>query len=85
MEPSRLAALLGAPHDKLRADREISQLQVAYGDGILKSTLSIGVSVMPIHAIDVQTLIATAEASMQVASKSGGNRVVPAEALNKQL
>ena len=68
--------------EKIR--HEISQLQVAYGDGILKSTLSIGVSVMPIHAIDVQTLIATAEASMQVASRSGGNRVVLAEALNKQ-
>ena len=73
---------------KERAEKirhEISQLQVAYGDGILKTSLSLGVSVMPIHAIDVQTLIATAEASMQVASKSGGNRVVPAEALNKQL
>lgn len=68
--------------EKIR--HEISQLQVAYGDGILKTTLSIGVSVMPIHAIDVQTLIATAEASMQMASVSGGNRVVLAEALNKQ-
>lgn len=68
--------------EKIR--HEISQLQVAYGDGILKTTLSIGVSVMPIHAVDVQTLIATAEASMQLASAKGGNRVVLAEALNKQ-
>ncbi len=72
---------------KERAEKirhEISQLQVAYGDGILKTSLSIGVSVMPVHAIDVQTLIATAEASMQLASANGGNRVVMAEALNKQ-
>ena len=69
--------------EKIR--HEISQLQVAYGDGILKTTLSIGVSVMPVHAIDVKTLIATAEASMQLASASGGNRVVLAEALNKQI
>ena len=68
--------------EKIR--HEISQLQVAYGDGILKTTLSVGVSVMPVHAIDVKTLIATAEASMQLASVSGGNRVVLAEALNKQ-
>ena len=68
--------------EKIR--HEISQLQVAYGDGVLKTTLSIGVSVMPIHAIDVKTLIATAERSMQSASVKGGNRVIPAEELNKQ-
>ena len=69
--------------EKIR--HEISELQVAYGDGILKTSLSIGVSVMPIHAVDAKTLIATAEASMQLASANGGNRVVMAEALNKGL
>lgn len=60
---------------------EISLLQVAYGDGILKTTLSLGVSVMPVHAVEVKTLIKTAEASMRLASRNGGNRVVMAEAL----
>ena len=60
---------------------EISLLQVAYGEGILKTSLSIGVSVMPVHAVDVKMLIKTAEAAMQLASRNGGNRVVMAEAL----
>ena len=35
-----------------RIRREISQLQIAYGDGILSTRLSLGVSVMPDHAQD---------------------------------
>ena len=65
--------------EKIR--HEISLLQVAYGEGILKTSLSVGVSVMPVHAIDVKTLIKTAEAAMQMASRNGGDRVVMAEAL----
>ena len=60
---------------------EISLLQVAYGEGILKTSLSLGVSVMPVHAVEVKTLIKTAEAAMRLASRNGGNRVVMAEAL----
>ena len=69
---------------KERAEKirhEISLLQVAYGEGVLKTTLSIGVSVMPVHAIDVKTLIKTADEAMQLAAANGGNRVVMAEAL----
>ena len=62
-----------------RAERirnEISQLQIAYGEGILATTLSMGVAVMPTHAKDAGSLIYTAEASLQMAMQAGGNRVV---------
>jgi len=63
---------------------EISQLQVSYGDIILATTLSLGVSVLPVHAVDAETLIYAAHASMQMAETNGGNRVVLADALQKQ-
>ena len=66
-----------------RAERirnEISQLQIAYGDGILATTLSMGVAVMPTHASDAGSLIYTAEASLQAAIQAGGNRVVIGDA-----
>ena len=62
---------------------EISQLQIAYGDGILATTLSMGVAVMPTHANDAGSLIYTAEASLQMAMQLGGNRVVLADAVMK--
>lgn len=65
--------------DKIR--NEISQLQIAYGDTILATTLSMGVSVMPVHAGDANTLLYTAAASMQMAIQSAGNRVILADAL----
>ena len=71
---------------RTRAERirhEISQLQIAYGEGILATTLSVGVAVMPTHANDAGSLIYTAEASLQMAMQSGGNRVVIADALMK--
>ena len=67
-----------------RAERirnEISQLQIAYGDGILATTLSMGVAVMPTHAKDAGSLIYTAEASLQMAMQAGGNRVVMGDAV----
>lgn len=64
---------------------EILQLQIAYGDGVLATTLSLGVSVLPVHAGDVQTLVATASAAMQMAAENGGNQVVMAEALQEKL
>lgn len=67
-----------------RAERirnEISQLQIAYGEGILATTLSMGVSVMPTHAKDAGSLIYTAEASLQMAMQAGGNRVVMGDAV----
>lgn len=63
---------------------EISQLQVAYGETILATTLSVGVSVLPVHAMDAETLISSAEESMQLARNNGGNRVVLADALQNQ-
>ncbi len=68
--------------DKIR--NEISQLQIAYGDTILATTLSMGVSVMPVHASDVNSLLYTAAASMQLAIQSAGNRVIIADALNNR-
>ena len=67
--------------EKIR--NEISQLQISYGTAILSTTLSVGVSVLPVHAVDVETLICAAEASMQMASNNGGNRVVLADALQQ--
>ena len=67
-----------------RAERirnEISQLQIAYGDGILATTLSMGVAVMSTHAKDAGSLIYTAEASLQMAMQAGGNRVVMGDAV----
>lgn len=67
-----------------RAERirnEISQLQIAYGEGILATTLSMGVSVMPTHAKDAGSLIYTAEAALQMAMQAGGNRVVMGDAV----
>ena len=67
-----------------RAERirnEISQLQIAYGEGILATTLSMGVAVMPTHAKDAGSLIYTAEASLQMAMQAGGNRVVMGDAV----
>ncbi len=66
--------------EKIR--NEISQLQIAYGDGILATTLSMGVSVMPVHAGDGPTLLYTAQASMQYAIQAGSNRVILADALS---
>jgi diguanylate cyclase (GGDEF)-like protein len=67
--------------EKIR--NEISQLQISYGNAILSTTLSLGVSVLPVHAVDVETLICAAEASMQMASNNGGNQVVLADALQQ--
>lgn len=67
--------------EKIR--NEISQLQIAYGDGILSTTLSMGVSVMPTHASDAATLLYAAEASMQYAIQAGANRVILADVLSQ--
>lgn len=68
--------------EKIR--NEIAQLQIAYGDGILSTTLSLGVSVMPVHAVDAPSLFYAAHASMKYAIRLGCNRVVLADALVKQ-
>ncbi len=68
--------------EKIR--NEISQLQIAYGDGILSTTLSMGVSVMPAHASDAATLLYAAEASMQYAVQAGANRVILADVLSQR-
>ena len=68
--------------EKIR--NEISQLQISYGDAVLSTTLSLGVSVLPVHATDIETLIYAAEASMQMASNRGGNRVILADALQQR-
>lgn len=68
--------------EKIR--NEISQLQIAYGDSILSTTLSVGVSVMPVHAGDANTLLFTAGASMNMAIEAAGNRVVLADSLPKK-
>ena len=65
--------------EKIR--RQISQLQVAYGDGILATSLSLGVSVMPNHAVDEGGLIYSAQMALQVALNNGGNRAISADVL----
>ena len=62
-----------------RAERirnEISQLQISYGDGILATKLSLGVAVMPDHAIDEGTLIYNAQVALKAALENGGDRSV---------
>lgn len=66
--------------EKIR--NEIAQLQIAYGDGVLSTTLSMGVSVMPVHAADGNSLFYTAMASMNYAIQAGANRVILADALS---
>lgn len=69
---------------RLRAEKirnEIAQLQIAYGTGVLATSLSMGVAVMPAHAADGGSLLYMAEASMQHAMQAGGNRVTIADAL----
>lgn len=65
--------------EKIR--NEISQLRIAYGEGILSTTLSMGVSVMPTHANDAPSLLYAAQASMQYAVQAGSNRVILADVL----
>ena len=67
-----------------RAERirnEISQLQISYGDGILATKLSLGVAVMPDHAIDEGTLIYNAQVALKAALENGGDRAVSFGAL----
>lgn len=59
-----------------RIRREIEGLEIAYGDVILKSTLSLGVSVMPQFARNKEELLNTAIVSLQYALQNGQNRVV---------
>jgi len=69
---------------RLRAEKirnETSQLRIAYGEGILSTTLSMGVAVMPAHASDGGSLLYMAEGSMQHSIQAGGNRVTIADAL----
>lgn len=61
-----------------RIRREIGSLEIAYGDVILKSTLSLGVSVMPQFARDKDELINSCILSLQTAVQNGQNRVVTA-------
>ena len=85
-----LCVILPGAELKITRDRaekirnEISQLQISYGDAVLATTLSLGVSVLPVHATDVESLIFAAQASMQMASNNGGNRVVLADALQQR-
>ncbi|OWV08819.1 GGDEF domain-containing protein [Fibrobacter sp. UWH1] len=65
--------------EKIR--HEISQLQIAYGAGVLATPLSLGVAVMPAHAADGGSLLYMAEASLRHAMQAGGNRVTIADAL----
>lgn len=69
--------------EKIR--NEISQLQIAYGESVLSTTLSMGVSVMPDHASDASGLLYAAHESMRFAIQSGANRVILADAIMKEL
>lgn len=70
-----------------RAERiryEISQLQIAYGDTILSTTLSVGVTVaLPGVENNVENLITRADDAMKLAISSGTNRVVIDENIQK--
>ncbi|MCK9181625.1 MAG: GGDEF domain-containing protein [Fibrobacteraceae bacterium] len=54
---------------------EIENLQVAYGNSILETTLSLGVATFPDNAQNVKDLIACAEQSMYQAEALGRNQV----------
>ena len=56
---------------------EISQLQIAYGDAILATTLSIGVTVaLPGAENSAEALLSRVEEAMNFAVNAGMNRVV---------
>lgn len=82
-----LCVILPGADNRITSDRaekirsQISQLQIAYGDSILATPLSLGVSVMPDHAIDEGTLIYNGQLALQKALENGGNRVVSADAI----
>lgn len=59
-----------------RIRREIEGLEIAYGDVVLKSTLSLGVSVLPQFARDKEELISSSLLALQTAMQNGANRVV---------
>ena len=60
--------------EKIR--KEIDGLEIVYGDLILKSTLSIGVSVFPQFAHDANELLDNAFIALQEAFHNGKNQVI---------
>lgn len=82
-----LCVILPGADSKITLDRaerirnEISQLQISYGDGILATKLSLGVSVLPDHAADEGGLIYSAQMALRLAVENGGDRVISADAL----
>lgn len=67
--------------EKIR--KEIAGLEVVYGETILKSTLSIGVSMYPQNTKDPQKLIDSSVDALTEAFKKGQNRVISSTALNE--
>ena len=68
--------------DKIRTQKraekirhEIENLQISYGNLLLQTTLSLGVSTFPENASDANGLIASAEHAMHEADALGQNRV----------
>ncbi len=59
-----------------RIRKEIEGLEIAYGDIILNTTLSIGVSVFPQFGKNKEELIAGSFCAMQTAKQNGGNRIL---------
>lgn len=65
--------------EKIR--KEIAGLEIVYGDTILKTTLSIGVSVFPQYAKDQNELIDNALKALRAACMQGENRVISAASI----
>ena len=65
-------------HQKINGElrKEIDGLEIVYGDLILKSTLSIGVSVFPQFAHDANELLDNAFIALQEAFHNGKNQVI---------
>lgn len=58
-----------------RIRRDIAQKEVKAYDEVLRVTISIGISVFPLHAQDMQRLIKDADDSLYLAKQAGRNRV----------
>lgn len=65
--------------ERIRSRIAAEPIQMVDGDGELKITASLGVATSPGPSVDVQELIAAADAALYEAKRSGKNRVVVAD------
>ena len=66
--------------ERIRSRLESELVPGVDGVGPLRVTASVGAASMPASAVDVQELVAAADAALYEAKRSGKNRVVAAPA-----